>query len=105
SSVTVLYSFPSAALDQSTTFSNGPSGNGQSSPAIGVPNGNLFYFSYPVSIVIGTDNYVLIGTSHTSPVTATNSALNITGNYELEGSSGGLTVTAPDCAQGGTFSI
>jgi L-asparaginase II len=103
--VTVNYSFPGSGLGSSITFSTGPSGNGQSSPAIGVPNNSTFYFAYPTTVTVGSDVYILISTSHISPVSTTNAALNITGTYAIEGGSGGLTITAPECAQGGSFTI
>ena len=100
--VTVNYSVNNSTLNESLTFST--SGNSSSDNFFVAKNSQL-YFSFPNSIVIGSDTYLLVSTDKSSPVDVSNSALQITANYELEGGSGGLTVTSPDCALGGEFSI
>src|SRR5688572_12249521 len=105
--VTVNYSFPTDGLGSISTFSTG-NGNGSSDPINtgGTQQNQVnFYHSFPATIVVGTDTYNFVSSSSISPVSTTNAALTITGTYELAGGSGGLTVTAPTCAQGGSFEI
>ena len=104
--LTVNYSGTNAQGNQvtsSVTFSNGNNANGTSS-AIALVN-NL-EFTYPSSIIIGSDIYNLISTNPTSPtnVPATGN-FPIIATYEIQGGSGGLNITTNECAQGGEFTI
>ena len=111
STISVLYSINSSSLDLSKSITTNAAGNGDTGN-FGITNGATVYFEFPVSVISGGDTYNLISTlsasPHTvssSPFTSPNSQITITGKYEIAGGSGGLTVTAPDCAQGGSFTI
>ncbi len=98
--VTVNYSYP-VSNTGSVTFSTSGSGN---SSNIVVPNGTNFTYTFPSTISNGSDTYLLTPTGSQS-ATIANGQNTFTGTYALQGGSGGLTVSAPLCAQGGLFTI
>ena len=102
SGISVTVNFGStSSMNSSTTFSSG--GSNASSQFVYV---GTMYFAFPGTLASGSDVYVLISTDKSSPATiGATGAYSITATYELQGGSGGLSVTAPVCAQGGAFTI
>ena len=102
SGVSVTVNFGStSAMSQSVTFTSG--GNNASSQFVYT---GTMYFAFPATLSDGTTTWVLTGTDKTSPATvAATGAFSVTGTYEVQGGSGGLTITAPACAEGVSFTI
>ena len=69
--------------------------------------GKYIYYQFPATIVSGGDTYDLstpIGIQ-VFQLPSNSNTNDFTGTYILQGGSGGLTITAPECAQGGEFTI
>ncbi|EOZ96341.1 cell wall associated biofilm protein [Indibacter alkaliphilus LW1] len=104
-SISVLYSVGSDALNLSQSITSNSSGSGQTNNFF-ISTSSQVYFEFPTSVTnTFGEIYNLVSASTSSPFISPNSQITITGFYEIEGGSGGLTVTAPECALGGEFTV
>jgi hypothetical protein len=98
-SVTVSYSYPSVT-GSITWTSTGNSSNISPTPA----NGTTFTYTFPATLISGGDTYTL-SPAGSQTASIGNGQNTFTGTYFCSSCVGGLLVTAPTCAQGGTFKI